>query len=36
MLNEYETAIDPTLRSYHERPAYHRVAGAVATRGGAL
>ncbi len=30
MLNEYETAIDPTLRGFRERPAYHRSAGAVA------
>ncbi len=30
MLNEYETAIDPTLRSYGARPRFHRVAGAVA------
>ena len=30
VLNEYETAIDPTLRGYMERPRYDRVAGAVA------
>ncbi len=30
VLQEYETAIDPTLRGYRERPRYDRVAGAVA------